>query len=130
MAGGSLTKERATDQQCDRCGRWFGARGISEHEKNCDGESNTGPSDSHVFDPQPDPDQTADQPQITPMTDENEEDDEIECPECGGTDDIVSTERAIRLFREADELTGSRLDALLSYDLYHNDRGCMAVFDA
>lgn len=124
MATGSLHKENATDQQCDHCGRWFGARGIHNHERNCDGETDTG-SDDHVFDPAPDEPTDPTETTTQTMTD----DDELTCPECGGTDAIVTSEEAVRMYREADELTGTRLDTLLSYEYYHNDAECMAVFD-
>lgn len=53
MAGGSATKQNPRDQQCDECGRWFHWRGISEHEKDCDGDDND-LDDDDVWDPRPD----------------------------------------------------------------------------
>lgn len=41
MAGGSLEKEKPTDEQCPNCGRWYFGRGnaLNMHKANCDGGS-------------------------------------------------------------------------------------------
>jgi len=55
MAGGSKTKENPRDQQCSVCGRWFHWRGVSEHEKDCNGEeAEADLADGDVWDPRPD----------------------------------------------------------------------------
>lgn len=128
MARGSPSKEASTDQQCDECDRWFHWRGHSEHEKNCNGEPDEENSQQDVFDPATGGGQTTTMSDTKTETKTDETPDE--CPECGGDSDIVESEKAVKLFRDAGELTGSRLDALLSYDYYHNDADCMAVFDA
>lgn len=126
MAGGSHVKERATDQQCPKCDRWYGAQGYSAHVEHCDGDPDDGPSESHIFDPSGDHDGTT----MTDTDTETTDDDgtELVCPECDGTDDIVDSETAIRLFADAGKLTDKKRGVLESYDYYHNDAGCMAVF--
>lgn len=35
MAGGSLTRENASDQQCEHCKRWYSSQGIDNHQDSC-----------------------------------------------------------------------------------------------
>lgn len=121
MTGGSITKERATDQQCPHCDRWWASRGFAEHKRNCDGESDNQSSDHDVFDPEPEtPDST--------MTDTDNEDD-LECPECGESDDIVPTGKAMAMYSDAGQLTPPIREKLAEYTFYHNAADCRAVFD-
>lgn len=54
MAGGSDTKEQGQDQQCSECGKWYHWRGISEHEKDCNGPEGPDYDGSDIWDPRPD----------------------------------------------------------------------------
>jgi hypothetical protein len=65
MASGSPSQERATDQQCDHCHRWYDARGIDAHDAHCDGPPSArdragafeNPHEAHCDGP-PDPGET------------------------------------------------------------------------
>lgn len=120
MTGGSVTKERATDQQCDHCERWYASRGLAEHERNCDGEPNDDQTEQHVFDPEPDTPESI-------MTDTDNDD--LECPECGESDDVIPTGKAVVLFSDAGRLTPTIKEKLSEYTYFHNDSDCRAVFD-
>lgn len=54
MAGGSVAKEKETDEQCPKCERWYFGRGnaLNMHKANCDGEADTDPT------PEPTPEAT------------------------------------------------------------------------
>lgn len=124
MAGGSVTKENATDQQCPECNLWWGARGSSEHIRNCDGERADRADDDDLFDP------AAGAEVETPTQTMTNDDTPDECPECGGSDGIIKTKQAYQLFKDAGRLSPAVSDGLAKYDWYHNDADCMAVFDA
>lgn len=119
MAQGSTTQERSTDRQCSSCERWYDARGISAHEDRCDGET-VETDETDLFDPEPDPTETETMTETTP--------DDVECPDCGTSTDVITTTEAIESLRSNGQLTEQRLDLLLEHDYFHDRADCTAVF--
>lgn len=102
MSGGSTEQEKATDEQCPGCGRWYDRRGISEHRSRCDGleESNDDQTPADVFDPEGDRDPD---PEMSKPP----------CPDCESAGHVITTGQAFERMKGTEWATDEN-EALLN----------------
>ncbi len=122
MAGGSIKKEKPTDQQCSKCSLWYDSRGIDRHEKECDGSRPDDPADEvDVFDPdaEREPEEISTETNNDTMT--------ATCPECESPDDVMKPITFAKLLDRRDQLTEQMKKQLEDHD--HVCAGCEVVWD-
>lgn len=119
MAGGSISKEKPTDQQCRSCSLWYDSRGIERHESNCDGSRPDDPAgEVETFDPAADREPSEpEEPEMTEPT----------CPRCESSEHVQKPIEVAQTLDERGDLTQSVKEQLRSHD--HACSNCEVVFD-
>lgn len=129
MASGSARQEKASDQQCENCGRWFDGRGIDAHVAHCDGpdeddrpdRADASSSAATVWDPEPEP--TEKQTETESATETMSE---TTCPDCSESDEVYQS-GAVKVHLAAqNQLTPANLEKLEANSHFCNR--CNRVF--